>query len=38
MFYPMFGEQTTFKFSDERKLRIVTCATEDDLTHSAALS
>lgn len=35
MFYPMFGEQTTFKFSDERKLRIVTCATEDDLTHSA---
>ena len=33
MFNPVPGSQTTFKFPDERKLRIVACATEDDLAN-----
>ncbi|KAG6329245.1 hypothetical protein ID866_9844 [Astraeus odoratus] len=35
MFYPVPGGPTTFKFPDQRKLRIVACATEDDLAHPA---
>ncbi|KAF8606171.1 hypothetical protein BDV93DRAFT_537141 [Ceratobasidium sp. AG-I] len=31
MFYPAAGGQTTFKFPDDRKLRIEGCATEEDL-------
>lgn len=31
MFYPVSGGHTTFKFPDERKLRIEACVTEDDL-------
>ncbi|OSD02683.1 hypothetical protein PYCCODRAFT_1467706 [Trametes coccinea BRFM310] len=37
MFYPVPGGRTTFKFPDQRKLRIVACATEDDLAHPAEL-
>ncbi|KAG6328114.1 hypothetical protein ID866_10976 [Astraeus odoratus] len=33
MFYPVHGGPTTFKFPDERKLRIVGCATEEDLAN-----
>ena len=35
MFYPLCGSQTTFKFPDERKLRIEGCATKEDLAHPA---
>ena len=35
MFYPLCGGPTTFKFPDERKLRIEGCATKEDLTHPA---
>ena len=35
MFYPPGGGPTTFKFPDERKLRIEGCATKEDLAHSA---
>ncbi|THH31090.1 hypothetical protein EUX98_g3102 [Antrodiella citrinella] len=35
MFYPVPGGPTTFKFPDQRKLRIVACATEDDVAHPA---
>ncbi|KAI0765460.1 hypothetical protein C8Q74DRAFT_1205077 [Fomes fomentarius] len=31
MFYPVGGGPTTFKFPEERKLRIVGCATKEDL-------
>ena len=33
MFYPVPSSRPTFKFPDERKLRIVSCATEDDLAN-----
>jgi hypothetical protein len=33
MFYPLGGGPTTFKFPEERKLRIEGCATEDDLAN-----
>ena len=35
MFYPLGGGPTTFKFPDERKLRIEGCATKEDLAHPA---
>ncbi len=35
MFYPGGGESTTFKFPEERKLRIVGCATKEDLASPA---
>ncbi|EIM86619.1 uncharacterized protein STEHIDRAFT_97308 [Stereum hirsutum FP-91666 SS1] len=35
MFCPMAGGRNTFKFPTQRKLRIVACATEDDLAHPA---
>ncbi|KAI5993685.1 hypothetical protein EDC04DRAFT_2910737 [Pisolithus marmoratus] len=35
MFYPVGGGPTTFKFPDGRKLRIMGCATEEDLAHPA---
>ncbi|KAG6328706.1 hypothetical protein ID866_10383 [Astraeus odoratus] len=33
MFYPVTGGPTTFKFPHQRKLRIVGCATEEDLAN-----
>ena len=33
MFYPLGGGATTFKFPDERKLRIEGCATEEELAN-----
>lgn len=35
MFSPLGGGPTTFKFPDERKLRIEGCATKEDLAHPA---
>ncbi|KAM6490542.1 hypothetical protein JOM56_013885 [Amanita muscaria] len=35
MFYSLGGGPTTFKFPDERKLRIEGCATKEDLAHPA---
>ncbi|KAG0695154.1 hypothetical protein DFH29DRAFT_880231 [Suillus ampliporus] len=35
MFCPLGGGSTTFKFPNERKLRVEGCATKEDLTHSA---
>ena len=35
MFYPLGNGPTTFKFPDERKLRIEGCATKEDLTYPA---
>jgi len=35
MFHPLSGGPTTFKFPDERKLRIEGCATKEDLAHPA---
>ncbi|KAJ6616507.1 hypothetical protein B0H10DRAFT_2391937 [Mycena sp. CBHHK59/15] len=35
MFYPLGGGSTTFKFPDQRKLRIEGCATMEDLAHPA---
>ncbi|KAK0192612.1 hypothetical protein F5146DRAFT_1040678 [Armillaria mellea] len=35
MFCPLGGGPTTFKFPDERKLRIEGCATKEDLAHPA---
>jgi hypothetical protein len=35
MFYPVAGGPTTFKFPDERKLRIEGCATKEDLANPA---
>ncbi|KAH9026105.1 hypothetical protein EDB84DRAFT_1611479 [Lactarius hengduanensis] len=35
MFYPLGGGATTFKFPEERKLRIEGCATKEDLANPA---
>lgn len=37
MFYPLGDGPTTFKFPEERKLRIESCATKEDLAHPAEL-
>ena len=35
MFYPLGGGATTFKFPEERKLRIEGCAMREDLANPA---